>query len=82
MIKDIQKIARQDLPEIEKLAQAFDLVTSSYIANARNEVELLRALGDEENLIKERIKSGVMENARSIFLDCYRVVTGRSAWHE
>jgi hypothetical protein len=81
-MKEIQEIARQDLPEIERLAKAFDLLTSRYIEQAQNESELMRALGDEENLIKERIKSGVMESARSIFLECYRVITGRSAWHE
>jgi hypothetical protein len=82
MIKDIQKIAKKDLPEIEKLAEAFNLLSNRYIEHSQNEVELLRALGDEESLIKERIKAGVMENARSMFRDCYRVITGRSAWHE
>jgi hypothetical protein len=81
-MKEIQEIARQELPEVEKLAQAFDRLTRRYIENAHNEAELLRALGDEQDLIKERIKAGVMENARSIFQDCYRVITGRSAWHE
>lgn len=82
MLKDIQKIASEDLPDMEKLAEAFNLLTRRYIEHAQNEIELLRALGDEQSLIRERIKAGVMENARSMFLDCYRVITGRSAWHE
>lgn len=81
-MKEIQEIAERDLPDIEKLAQAFNLLTRRYVEHAQNEIELHRAMGDEESMIKERIKSGVMESARGIFQDCYRVIAGRSAWDE
>lgn len=81
-MKEIQEIAEKDLPDVEKLAQAFYLLTGRYVEHAQNEIELRRAMGDEESVIKERIKSGVMETARGIFQDCYRVIIGRSAWDE
>jgi hypothetical protein len=81
-MKEIQEIAEKDLPDVDKLAQAFNLFTSRYVEHAQNEIELRRAMGDEESVIKERIKSGVMETARGIFQDCYRVIMGRSAWDE
>lgn len=81
-MKEIREIVRKDLPDIHKLAQAFDLLTSRYIEEAHNEVELRRAMGDEESVIKERIKAGVMETARDMFQDCFRLIAGRSAWDE
>lgn len=81
-MKEVREISRQHLPDIEKLAQAFDLLTSRYMEQAHNEVELRRAMGDEDSVIKERIKAGVMESARGMFQECYRLIVGRSAWDE
>ena len=81
-MKEIEEIARKPLPDIEKLAQAFDLLSRRYVEQAHNETELRRAMGDEESMIKERIKAGVMETARSMFQECYRMIAGRSVWDE
>lgn len=79
---DLNTIIKTDLPEIERLAQAFEWVTDRFIEQAQKEIELARALGDQETVIKEHIKTEVMKHARSIFQDCYRRVTRRSAWDE
>lgn len=79
---EYQKIIKSDLPDIEKLAQAFALITGRYVEHAANEIELARAMQDQESLVKEQIKLGMMRHARSIFQDCYRAVTGRKAWDE
>ena len=78
----VQEIVNSDLPEIEKLAQVFGLYSANYIESSANQIELFSAMKDEDNLIKERIKKGMMEIARGMFSHSYRQITGRSAWDE
>jgi len=79
---DIKYIAASDLPEIEKLTRAFRLVTNKIIANSEMEIELLRALGDPQELLKEQIKHSTIQHAQSIFAQCHLLVTGRKAWDD
>jgi hypothetical protein len=81
-LKVFYEIKKSDLPETEKLARAFGWITSRYIEHAQQEIELARAMKDQESLVKERIKLGMMEHARSMFQDCYKFMIGRSAWDE
>lgn len=74
---EIFEILSTDLPDLEKLAQAFRAITDRYVEHAHHKLELARALQDPESVVREQIKLGVMEHARSIFDDCYRLVTGR-----
>ena len=75
-------IKASNLPEAEKVAQAFQWLTSRYMENSGREIELLRAMNDQESLVKERIKLGVMKHARGMFHNCYKFMIGREAWHE
>ncbi len=77
-----RKIKEADLPSEEKLAKAFDWVTRRVMAYAENEIELIRAMKDEDALIQEQIKYEMMKSARDIFQDCFRAVLGRKAWDE
>ena len=79
---ELQEIVKLDLSEVEKLARAFEWITSRYVEHGEQEVELAKAMKDQESLVKEQIKLGVMKHARGIFQDCYRLVTGRRAWDE
>ena len=81
-MEELDAIIKADLPEIDKLAQTFRLITSRFVDHADAQIELARAMKDREALVKEQIKLGVMQHARSIFQDCYRSVTGRKAWDE
>jgi hypothetical protein len=77
MLKDLEQIFGSDLPEIEKLARAFQRITDSVVESAENEIEVVRALGDRDSLVKEQIRSSTMRHAQMIFRDCYRQATGR-----
>ncbi len=79
---EIKKIAASDLPEAEKLARAFRWVTDQVVKDSQRELEVLRALGDAQALVKEQVKLSTMLHARSIFLQCHLMVTGRKAWDE
>ncbi len=79
---EIKRIAASELPEVEKLALAFRWVTDRIVEDSQRELELLRALGDPQAVLKEQIKLSTILHARSIFAQCHLMVTGRKAWDE
>ncbi len=81
----IQRIVDDpDKGDLEKMAAAFGEATNLFIANSEHEMALARAMGDEETAVKERIKGNVMQAARDIFAECYRLVSGERSevWDE
>ena len=81
-VDDFLTIFETDLSEAEKIRRSFDHVTSFYIQHSEKEIEMLRAMRDKENLIKEQIKMETMKHVRSIFNDCFRRSTGKKAWND
>ena len=80
--KEVERILAADLPDLEKITQAFECITGFVVGHAQAEIELARALQDREEVLKTQIKRETMTHARSIFEHCYRRVTGRRPWHE
>ncbi len=72
--EEFERIFSSDLPDIEKLRQGFEWITNLIIQNSQNEMELLKALNDPEELVKEQIKASTIRHAQSIFEECYRRV--------
>lgn len=81
-MKDYDHIVDSDMPDVEKLAEAFGALTGQFVEHGRHEIELARAIHDKERLIKEQVKVGAIKYAREIFQYCYVRVTGRKAWDE
>lgn len=79
---ELDAIFASDLPEMAKLAAAFEGLTGFVIQCTDREIELAKALGDREETIKQQIKRDTLKHARGIFQTCYRGVTGRKAWDE
>jgi len=77
MNPEFDAILASDLPELEKLARAYQFILQEQITHARGEIELQKAIGDEQALVKEQIKIGVMEYSKNTFAYCYLLVTGR-----
>jgi hypothetical protein len=75
-------ILRSKEPDVDKLAKLFDAITRMYVTEYDNQLQVLQALGDDENRLKEQIKLGMMQHAREIFANSFRRVTGRKAWNE
>ena len=80
--KELEAILASDLPEMERLAAAYGGLTGFIIEIAEGEIELARALGDREGMVKQQVKMETLKVARDIFQRCYRGVTGRKAWDE
>ena len=81
-MNEIDEILTTDLPDIQKLAKIFQWITNYYIQNSAQEIELLKALGDQEALVREQIKQSVFQHAQSIFQQSHLLVTKRKAWDE
>ena len=73
----IQDILASELPDIEKIEQAFLRITQLYIQHSEQQVEVCRALGDANASVKEQIKMATMKHAQTILRDCYRIVLRR-----
>jgi hypothetical protein len=80
--KKYESIFESDRSELEKIVEAFDLVTKHYKSYGENEIELLKAVNDKENLVKEQIKMGMVDLIRGMYNECHRRATGRKAWNE
>ncbi len=78
----LDEIFDSDQAEIAKLAQAFEWITGQHIEHGEREIELFRAMQDQEMLIKEQIKLSTIKYTRGVFNDCHQRATGRRAWDE
>ncbi len=79
---ELLRILDSDRSEIERLAQAFGMVTGQIVAEARKDGELARAMQDEESLRKTQIVMSTIGTSRQIFQTCFRRITGREAWDD
>jgi hypothetical protein len=78
----MDEIKRSDLSEAEKIAQAFGYITSTIIEHTHHEIELARAMQDQEKVVKQQIKLETLKHARGILQTCYQLMIGKDAWEE
>lgn len=77
MEPEYEQILASKLPDIEKLTRSFLAILQQNQAYAEHEIELRKALGDEQGRIKEQIKMETLKYSREIFAFCYYRTTGR-----
>jgi hypothetical protein len=80
--QEMRALLATDLPEVEKITQAFAAITGQVAASIRRDIELASALGDQELKVKHQVRLETIETARRIFQACHRHVMGRRAWDE
>ncbi len=78
----IEEILAADLPEATKVARAFEAITRIVLTHAEREIELARAMGDANEVVKQQIKRETMKAARGILQGCHQRVTGKRGWDE
>jgi hypothetical protein len=76
------EIKRSTGSQIERLSLAYRWITDRIIEQGMNDVDLARALRDEESLIKNQVKTEAIKHARAIFQTCHLLATGKKAWDE
>jgi len=81
---ELSKIADMDLPEMEKLIRLFDWTTRRIVEYAQQEIELARAMHDEEQIVKQKIKMAAVKLVRGVFQDSYLRASGKRTrlWEE
>ena len=78
----IREIQHSDQPEIDKLKAVFGRITTQIVEFAEQEIELARAIQDDEALVKHQVKMETIKTARKIFDRGYQIATGKRAWDE
>ena len=78
MQPEFEQILAEELPETEKLARAYLFILRQQQNYAQHEIELQKVVGNQEALVKEQIKHGVLKYSGEIFAYCYFRITGRS----
>lgn len=63
----------------EQVTAKFQEITSTFILHAEQNIEMARAMGDRETIIKEQIKMETMKTAVSIFNHCRTLVKQRGS---
>jgi len=79
---ELNAILASRLPDMPRLARAFDGLTSFIIEGTERQIDLARAMRDEQEVVKQQIKMETLKHARGIFQTCYRGVTGKAAWND
>ena len=77
-----REIKNSNLSEADKVAKAFKWLSDRALTYSENEIELARAMKDQDGLIQEQIKHEMMKSSRTMFQDCFRAILGRKAWDE
>jgi len=78
MHPEFEQILASELADTEKLARAYLWILRQQQDFGEHEIELQKALGDHEELVKEQIKRGVLKYSGEIFLYCYYRITGKT----
>lgn len=78
-VDELNAIKQADLPDVERLKNAFNMVMRRTITLYEQDVELARALQDTDLLVKNQIKLETTRSARAIFQFCYQSIIGGSA---
>lgn len=76
--REYEAIFQTEKPPVELLADGFNFVLSRVLVESEWEMDLLRAMGDRERLIKEQIKNSTIQHALEVFGECYLRATGQS----
>ena len=73
----INQIFASQAPEVERVAEGFHWILELQLAASDRQVELLHAMGDKQNLVKEQIKNSTMQHTLKIFDECFLRATGK-----
>jgi membrane-bound lytic murein transglycosylase B len=70
MDEGMKQVLETEGTEAEKLQALFHHITDTIIRYGENQMELLKAINDQEELMKERIKVSTIRHAKSILDQC------------
>ena len=68
--------------DLEKVMAAYNHITTIIINQADQDIELNRALGDQQAVIREQIKQSTIKHTRSILNHCCMRVMGKEVFSD
>jgi hypothetical protein len=74
--KKIDQIFASQADAIDRLSEGFHYILGQHMEESGREIELLKALGGREQVVKEQIKHSLLQHVLSVFDDCYFRATG------
>ena len=74
--KKIDQIFASQGEAIDRLSEGFHYILGQHMEESGREIELLKAIGDREQVVKEQIKHSLFQHVLSVFNDCYFRATG------
>ncbi|MEE4194847.1 MAG: hypothetical protein V2J07_06590 [Anaerolineae bacterium] len=75
-------LADPERNDLEKIMGAYDYISRLIISQSEKDIELNRALGDEQAVIREQIKMSTIIHSRSILNLCHLRVIGKEIYDE
>ena len=78
----MDELKTSDRTDAEKIAVAFGHITGNIIDYGQHEIDLARAISDQDAVVKQQIKVETVKHARSVFEMCYKMMIGREPWDE
>ncbi len=75
-------LADTERNDLEKIIGAYDYISRLIISQSEKDIELNRALGDGQAVIREQIKMSTIIHTRSILNLCHFRVTGKEVYDE
>ena len=74
----VDRLQEADIPDLDKVLQAFDYITAQHVENGMHEIELARAMKDQETVIREQIKIETMKFANKSLQEIAMIFTRRT----
>ncbi|NSW53020.1 MAG: hypothetical protein HPY85_10985 [Anaerolineae bacterium] len=74
--------ADPDKAPLDQIMDGFDFVTRTIIEQSDKDIELNRALGDAQAVIREQVKRSTIIHARSILNTCAQRATGKEVYDD
>ena len=73
----VDELRESNLAHVDKVLRAFNFATDQLIAHGQHEIELSRAMKDQESVIRGQIKTETLKYSQKTLRDCYILFVGR-----
>jgi len=72
----VDELQASDLPDVEKILQAYDFIVDQHIDHCLHEIELARAMQDNESVIREQIKMETLKFSQKRLRELQMIFSG------
>jgi len=74
--RKLDAIFSSQSPAIEQLAEGYYAILDQLLAETTRQIDLMKAMGDQGQVVKEQIKQSTVQHVLGVFDDCFFRATG------